>query len=128
VNFAGRTESLAQKAVAIHQAALFRLTLSLVAATYLPLFLSAIALSAMVLFRKDCRRRLGWLAVLVLFVYSYNAAASLEVAVINSLDVPRHATAQVFFTIVAQFLALWLICEVALERRIRGKLFPRVSL
>ena len=90
------------------------------AGMYRPLFLSAIALSAVVLFQQRYRRRLGWLAALVLFVYSYNAASCLEVAIINSLEVRRYVTVQVFFTIFAQFLALWLLCEMALERRIRG--------
>jgi hypothetical protein len=60
---------------------------------------------------------LGWLTLLVLFVYSYNAAACLEVAIVNSLEVRRYLTVQMFFTTVAQFFALWLLCEVAVEMR-----------
>jgi hypothetical protein len=70
---------------------------------------------------------LGWLTVLVLFLYSYNAAACLEVAIVNSLEVRRYLTVQMFFTTVAQFLALWLLCEVALAMRTREKIFPRTS-
>jgi hypothetical protein len=63
----------------------------------------------------------GWLAALVLFVYSYNLANCLEVAVLHSLHDPRYKTVQMFFTILAQFLALWFIVEFALEMRARAK-------
>jgi hypothetical protein len=81
----------------------------------------ALALGAVVLFQQRHRRRLGWLTVLVLFLYSYNATACLEVAIVNSLEVRRYLTVQMFFTTVAQFLALWLLCEVAVEMRARQK-------
>ena len=97
------------------------MTLSFLAGLYRPLLWVAVALSAAVLFQQRYRRRLGWLAILVLFVYSYNAAACLEVAVINSLEVRRYVTVQMFFTIVAQFFALWLVCEMALEMRAARK-------
>jgi hypothetical protein len=64
---------------------------------------------------------LGWLTVLVLFLYSYNATACLEVAIVNSLEVRRYLTVQMFFTTVAQFLAIWLLCEMALTMRARQK-------
>ena len=57
--------------------------------------------------------------MLVLFLYSYNATACLEVAIVNSLEVRRYLTVQMFFTTVAQFFALWLLCEVVLEMRAR---------
>jgi hypothetical protein len=121
VRFVDRTESLARSAPALGQPIPIRMTLSLLAGMYRPLLWVAVALSAVVLFRQRYRRRLGWLAVLVLFVYSYNAAGCLEVAIINSLEVRRYVTVQLFFTIFAQFLALWLLCEMALEMRARAK-------
>ena len=108
---------LGRTAGAIQQRAATRVFLSLLAATYLPLFLGVLVLSTALLFRPADRRRLGWFAVLVLFVYSYNAASCLAVAVANSLDVPRYNTIQIFFTILAQFLALWFLCEVSLLKR-----------
>ena len=88
---------------------------------YLPLLLIALAVSAAVLLQERHRKRLGWLAALVLLAYLYNAAACLEVAVIQTLQYPRFVTVQVFFTIFAQFLALWFILESALEMRARAK-------
>jgi hypothetical protein len=64
---------------------------------------------------------LGWLTVLVWFLYSYNATACLEVAIVNSLEVRRYLTVQMFFTTVAQFFALWLLCEMVIEMRARQK-------
>ena len=74
-----------------------------------------------VLLREKWRRHLGWLAALVVFAYSYNMASCLEVAVVHSLELGRYVTVQLFFTILAQFLALWFILELALEMRSRIK-------
>jgi hypothetical protein len=121
VEFVERTRVLARSAPAIRQPAPLRMTLSFLAGMYRPLLWVALAFSATVLFWQRYRRRLGWLAILVLFVYSYNAAGCLEVAVINSLEVRRYVTVQLFFTILAQFFALWLLCEMALELQARGR-------
>jgi hypothetical protein len=121
VEFVSRTESLARNAPIIGQPIPIRMTLSCFAGLYRPLLWIALAVSAVVLFQQPHRRRLGWLTVLVLFLYSYNAAACLEVAIVNSLEVRRYLTVQMFFTTVAQFLALWLLCEVAVEMRASQK-------
>jgi len=118
VEFVGRTELLARNAPIIRQPIPIRMTLSFFAGLYRPLLWIA---SAVVLFQRRYRRHLGWLTVLVLFLYSYNAAACLEVAIVNSLEVRRYLTVQVFFTTAAQFLALWLLCETALTMRARQK-------
>jgi uncharacterized membrane protein len=97
------------------------MTHSFFSGLYRPLLWIALVLGAVVLFQQRYRRRLGWLAVLVLFLYSYNATACLEVAIVNSLEVRRYLTVQMFFTTVAQFLALWLLCEMAVEMRARQK-------
>jgi hypothetical protein len=121
VQFMARIELLARSAPVIRQPVPFRMTLSLLSGIYRPLLWGAVALSAVVLFQQRYRRRVGWLAALVLFVYSYNAASCLEVAILNSLEVRRYVTVQVFFTIFAQFLALWLLLEIILEARVREK-------
>jgi hypothetical protein len=112
VDFMRRTELLARSAPAAQQSAFIGRSLSILAATYLPLLLIALTLSALVLSRAAHRKRLGWLAALVLFVYSYNLANCLEVAVIHSLQNPRYATVQMYFAILGQFLAVLLILEV----------------
>ncbi|HVD95817.1 MAG TPA: hypothetical protein VNE84_06715 [Candidatus Limnocylindria bacterium] len=119
VEFMHRTEMLARSAPIVQQHGYIRKPLAVLAATYLPLLLIALALSALVFMRQDRRRHLAWLAALVLFVYSYNLASCLEVAVIHSLQNPRYLAVQVFFTILAQFLALWFILEFALGLRPR---------
>jgi hypothetical protein len=117
VEFMSRTESLARNAPIIHQPFPIRTTNSFFSGLYRPLLWIALALGAVVLCQQRYRKRLGWLTVLVLFLYSYNAAACLEVAIVNSLEVRRYLTVQMFFTTVAQFLALWLLCEMAVEMR-----------
>jgi hypothetical protein len=121
VKFVERTRVLAGSAPVIWQPTPLRMTLSFLAGLYRPLLWIAVALSAAILFQQRYRRRLGWLAVVVLFVYVYNAAACLEVAIINLLEVRRYLTVQMFFTIVAQFFALWLVWEMVLEMRAARK-------
>jgi len=120
--FMGRTEMLARDAPIVQHPVLVRITMSVLAGTYLTLLLAALALSVVVFTDKGHRRCLGWLAALVLFVYSYNLASCFEVAVIHTLQNPRYVTVQVFFTILAQFLALWFVIEFALETRARAKM------
>jgi hypothetical protein len=85
---------------------------------YLPMLWGTVALSVTLLFQQGNRRRVGSLAALVLFVYAYNAACCLEVAIIHSLEVRRYLTVQMFFCLVAQFLALRLLCEIAFKKRV----------
>jgi hypothetical protein len=117
MDFIRRTELLARSAPVVEQSAYIRRPLGILAATYLPLLLIAVALSALVLSGETHRKRLGWLVALVLFVYSYNLANCLEVAVIHSLQNSRYATVQMYFAILAQFLAILLILEILLGSR-----------
>jgi hypothetical protein len=121
VDFMARMELLARGAPIVEQPAYIRRSLGVLAITYRPLMLIALALSAVVFLRRGIRRQLGWLAALVVFAYSYNAANCLEVAIVHSLDNPRYLTVQVFFTILAQFLAILLIIEVLLASREAAK-------
>jgi hypothetical protein len=125
VEFVRRTELLARNAPIMRQPIPLRLTLSFLAGAYMPLLLGTIAIGAVLLFQRSYRRRLGWLAVLVALVYIYNAASCLEVAILNSLEVRRYVTVQMFFTLLAQFFALWLLCEIALETRSRPNDSPK---
>jgi len=125
VEFVRRTELLGRNAPIIRQPIPLRLTLSSLAGAYRPLLLGTIVVSAVFLFQRSYRRRLSWLAVLVAFVYTYNAASCLEVAILNSLEVRRYVTVQIFFTLLTQFFALWFLCEIALETRGRPNDSPR---
>jgi hypothetical protein len=109
------TKSLAQNAPATKQAGLLRKALADLAISYLPLVLLTLILSAMIFWRQSRWRRLRWLAILVLFGCSYNAASCLEVAIVNSLEVYRYITVQMYPTLLTQLLALWLILEFALD-------------
>jgi len=119
--FVRRIELLARNAPIIRQPAPLRFTLSFLAGAYRPLLLGTILIGAAFLCQRNYRKRLGWLAALVAFVYCYNAASCLEVAILNSLEVRRYVTVQMFFTLLAQFFALWFLCEIALETGIVRK-------
>jgi hypothetical protein len=121
VDFISRTQLLARNAPVVQQRGYIRKPLGVLAATYLPLLLIALVLSAVAFMQEGRRRRLGWLVALVLFVYLYSAAACLELAVIHSLEIRRYVTVQMFLTLLAQFFSLWFILEFALEMRARQK-------
>jgi hypothetical protein len=115
-DFMRRTKLLAQNAPVTEQPRLLRFALRNLAVSYLPILLLTLILSA-IIFLRPRWRRLRWLAVLVLFGWAYNAASCLEVAIVNSLEVHRYITVQMYATLLIQFLALWLILEFALEIR-----------
>jgi hypothetical protein len=116
LQFMDRTQLLTEGSPVLRQPAYIAKLLEILAATYLPLLLITIGFGVTLLFHQRHRSRLGWLTVSVLFVYSYSLASCLEVATIQSLEIPRYMTVQMYFAILAQFLALWLIVEVVLER------------
>jgi len=121
VEFMRRTELLARQAPAIEQSRVLRRTLDFLAAAYLLLLAVTFILAVASLFLRDYRRSLGWPLALTLFVFSYNAAACLEVAIVNSLEVPRYSTMQMFFTLLAEFLAAWLVGESLFQKWTRPR-------
>ena len=114
-DFMQRTKSLAENAPAIKQQGLLRHVLADLAVSYLSLLLLALILSTIIFWKQARWRRLKWLAALVLFGSAYNAASCLEVAIVNSLEVHRYITVQMYSTLLTQFLAFWLILEFALD-------------
>ena len=115
--FMDRTEQLAQTAPPIEQRRVLRRVLTFLARAYLPLLAITLFVGAAVFWRRNSRRRLGWLVAFTLFAFSYNAAACLEVAILNSLEVPRYSWIQMLVTLLAEFLALWLLLEFLFRRR-----------
>jgi hypothetical protein len=117
VEFMSRIEALARSEPVVEQPAYIRRPLGILAVTYRPLLLIALALSVAVFLYGTARRQLGWLASIMVFAYSYSAANCLEVAIVHSLDNPRYITVQMYFAILAQFVAVLLILEVLLGSR-----------
>jgi len=118
-DFIQRTTSLAHSAPVVEQSRLVRLTLRFLAASYLPWLLLASVLSAIIFWRPAHWNHLRWLGVLVVFGFAYTGTSCLEVAIVNSLEVYRYITAQMYATLLTQLLALWLILEFvfAIRRR-----------
>ena len=95
----------------MEQTRLLRIPLGILSISHLLCLLLALTLSAVVFWKRDRWKELRWLAALVLFGFTYNAASCLEVAVVNSLEVYRYITVQMYATLLTQLLALWLILE-----------------
>ncbi len=111
VDFMRRAELLSHSAPFIEQSKVVRRTVVFFAVMYLALLGTTVTLGLLTLVWRSLRQRLGWLVALTLFVFAYNVAACLEVAIINSLEVPRYSTVQFVFTLFAEFLGLWLLLE-----------------
>ena len=117
-----RIAAMVDHAPAIEQSKFVRRSVVFLAVAYLPLLGIAIVLAIVAWRARQERRRLRWFAVLTLFVFAYNAAACFEVSVLHSLDIPRYATIQFYFTVLAEFLALRLLAEVLFPAAARGRL------
>jgi len=121
-DFMQRTTSLAHTGPVVEQPRLVRLPLRLLAASNLPWLFLALVLSAITFWRPAHWNHLRWLGVWVVFGFAYNGASCLEVAIVNSLEVYRYMTVQMYATLLTQLLALWLILEFvfAMRRQRRG--------
>jgi hypothetical protein len=106
-----RSAALPDRAPVIEQNKFVRRTVVFLSAAYLPLLSASVALAIVLMLRPDYRKQLGWLALITLFVFSYNAAVCLETAILHSLDVPRYVTIQFYFTVLAEFLAIRFLFE-----------------
>src|SRR5207245_11002410 len=113
-DFLQRTKSLAENAPATKQLRLLRYALAGLAVSNMSLLVLGLILSAIIFWKQARWRRLRWLAALVLFGSAYNAASCLEVAIVNSLEVDRYITVQMYSTLLTQILAFSLILEFAL--------------
>jgi hypothetical protein len=115
LQFMDRTQLLSASSPVLRQPAYIDNLLDILARAYLPMILGAFGLGVVLLFHQHLRSLLGCLTAWVLFVYSYGLASCLEVATIQTLQIARYMTVQMYFAILAQFLAFWLILEVVLE-------------
>jgi hypothetical protein len=109
-----RSASVAETAPAIEQGRAIRIPVVFLASAYLPLLAFAV-LAGLGCLRRDFRKTFGWLTALTLFVFAYNAAACLEVAIIHTFDLARYSTIQFCFTVLAEFLALRLLFEIIVQ-------------
>jgi len=121
VDILDRIGNLPRSQGGIEQGVYIRKPLGLLAATYLPMLFISLGFSIFVLLRKTHRGRFGWLAALVLFMYSYNFAICFEVAVVSLLEYRRYIVVQMYATTLAQFFALWFIVEFAIKMRGDGE-------
>jgi hypothetical protein len=81
----------------------------------------ALVLAVIVALTLGRWRRLRFIAALVVFSFSFNAACCLEVATIISLEIRRYMTVQMYSTLLAQLLGLWFILEFVVQMRERRR-------
>ena len=75
----------------------------------------ALILAGIVALTSGRWRRLHFIAALVVFSFSFNAACCLEVATIISLEIRRYMTVQMYSTLLAQLLGFWFILEFVVQ-------------
>jgi len=120
-DFLQRTTALARTAPTSKQPALIRGALIVLARTYSLCLILAMIVSALI-FRSGRERsgKLRAFALLTIFCFAFNALASLEPAIVNSLDVYRYVTVQMYAVLFAQLLACWLVLQFARSAKTRG--------
>jgi hypothetical protein len=114
LEFIRRSALLGETALPIEQSRLTRTMVTFLACSYRTLLALTLVIAAACL-RTAFRKKLGPLAIVTLLVFAYNAAACLEVAIVQVFDGPRYSTVQFCFTVFAEFLALRLVLETALQ-------------
>src|SRR5204862_3977089 len=137
VDFMLRTEELARRELRFRQPLLLPIiptAVLLMSISYSTCLAVALVL-AMIFLTSGRSRRLRFLAALVVFSFSFNAACCLEVATIISLENRRYMTVQMYSTLLAQLLGFWFILEfvvqmwecrrVAHASRVSGDRVPR---
>lgn len=82
---------------------------------YLPGLVIDVLLSVWIFLVPRWRRQLGVFALFSLLVYSYNFGNCLTIAIVHILVVRRYLFAQLVFTLMAQFLTMVLVWQVAAE-------------
>src|SRR5204863_531454 len=133
-----RSKNLARRELRFRQPLLLPIiptAVLLMSISYLTWLAIALVLAVIVVLTSGRWRRLRFIAALVVFSFSFNAACCLEVATIISLENRRYMTVQMYFTLLAQLLGFWFILEfvvqmwewrrVAHASRVSGDRVPR---
>src|SRR5438067_6354505 len=135
VDFMNRTEELARRELRFRLLPIIPTAVLLMSISYLTWLAIVLVLAVIVALTSGRWRRLRFIAALVVFSFSFNAACCLEVATIISLENRRYMTVQMYSTLLAQLLGFWFILEfvvqmwerrrVAHAARVSGDRVPR---
>ena len=109
-----RAEQLSGRTLRFQQVLIVPLAVFLLAIGYTSWLVIAL-LIALIVARSQPSDRLRFLGIMVVFGYLFNAASSLEVAIIESLEIRRYSTVQMYPALFAQLLALWFILEFVVQ-------------
>jgi hypothetical protein len=120
VDFMNRTVELARRELRFRQSLLvpiIPIAVLLMSISYSTCLAMALVLAVIVVLTSGRWRRLRFIAALVVFSFSFNAACCLETATIISLEIRRYMTVQMYSTLLAQLLGFWFILEFLVQRR-----------
>jgi hypothetical protein len=112
--FMQKTEELSQRTLRFQQPLVIPAAVFLLAIGYTSWVIIALVL-AVVVARSERWRRLRFIAGVVVFACLFNAASSLEPAVIASLEIRRYLSVQMYSTLFTQLLALWFMMEFLVQ-------------
>jgi hypothetical protein len=114
VEFMQRTKQLSQDILRFQQVLIVPVAVFLLAIGYTSWLAIALLLAVMVAWSQRWGR-LRVISRMVVFVYLFSAAVTLEVAVIESLEIRRYLTVQMYPALFAQLLGLWFMLEFVVQ-------------
>jgi len=105
----------------------FKALMPILAGSYLPGLLLAIAALAWLLADTEIRAICGRFATVVVLGYSYNLGNNLAIALFHTLGIGRYSHVQLATTLLTQGLALWLVIEVVTRKLASTRHLPKVA-
>ena len=102
---------------AVSQPPPIRLCNRVLARGYIPIFGAVLFASGLLLCWQKLRFAVGMLWPATVFIYSCNIATCLETAVVHSLHNPRYLTVQFSFTLLAEFVGVYLLLCIFFAKR-----------
>jgi hypothetical protein len=112
---------LAQTHAIANQPKVFKTLMPILARTYLPIFLLAVAVLLWLLCDKELRAACGWFGAVVAIGYGYNLGNTIAIALFHSLGVGRYSHVQFATTLLTQAFAILLLVEIVARKVSRAR-------
>ena len=123
LSYLNRLPAVAERHASAAQPKILLVVMPILAWSYLPLFLLALAAMAWLLVEPGLRAACGWFGAAVAVGYGYNVGNNVAIACFHTLGVGRYAHVQLATTLLTHGLALCLIVEIALPEENRAHPF-----
>ncbi|MEP6670662.1 MAG: hypothetical protein ABJF10_16005 [Chthoniobacter sp.] len=126
-NYLAAVQRLAEAHTNATQPRMLKSLLPILARSYLPGLLLAMAAFAWLLAESDIRAACGRFATVVALGYAYNLGNNVSIALFHTLGIGRYSHVQLATTLLTQGLALWLVIEVAARKFRRPDKPPEIA-